>query len=321
METKMKTLKIALVAAAALSFAAPAFAQDQPSPQYQRDLNAYQDQRNTYERQQADYASRRADYDRSRTDYQARRDRYESDRADYDARYGYGAYARVYGAAPAWDDNSGRDMTVTTSSTYTDSAAYASARRDFDRRARDYERKRARYDSYRGYGAYARVYGPSPVWGNSAYDVNGYGRDTAYTAPVMANPCYQSTRKDTVAGAGIGALVGAALGSNVAAHGRRTEGTVLGALVGAGLGGAVGNAHAKAANAKCDQQGLYFSYNDTYPYSEANFDRVARSGDYDYSYYARRGCRLAPAPANDSGDELRYIRVCPDNEGHYRVTS
>ena len=97
--------------------------------------------------------------------------------------------------------------------------------------------------------------------------------------------------------------------------------TKTGALIGAGVGGAVGNAHAKAANAKCDQQGLYFSYNDTYPYREADFDRAARSGDYDYRYYAQKGCRLAPAPANDRGDELRYVRVCPDGDGHYRVTS
>ena len=319
---KMRSLKIALATTVALATAVPAFAQPyQPTDQYRRDLNNYQAQRDDYQSQQTDYAARRAEYDRARAAYQARRDRYESDRARYDARYGYGAYARNYGAAPAWDDSAWRDMTVSASSNYSDSAAYDTARRDYDRRAREYERRRARYDSYHGYGAYARAYGPAPAWDGSTYDVNTYGRDTSYAAPVLANPCYQSTRKDTVAGAGIGALVGAALGSNVAAHGRRTEGTVLGALVGAGVGGAVGNAHAKAANAKCDQQGLYFSYNDTYPYREADFDRMARSGDYDYSYYARKGCRLAPAPANETGDELRYVRVCPDSDGHYRVTS
>ena len=317
----MKTLKIALAATVALATAAPAFAQPyQPTDQYRRDMNNYQDAQDNYRSDRADYDVRRADYDRARADYQARKDRYETDRARYDARYGYGAYARAYGAAPAWDNSAWSTAPVQTSSTYQDSAAYATARRDYDQRAREYERNRRRYDSYHGYGAYSRVYGPAPVWDSSAYDVNTYGRDTAYTAPVLANPCYQSTSKDTVAGAGIGALVGAALGSNVAAHGRRTEGTVLGALVGAGLGGAVGNAHAKAANAKCDQQGLYFSYNDTYAYREADFDRMARSGDYDYNYYARKGCRLAPAPANDRGDELRYVRVCPDSEGHYRVT-
>jgi len=327
MEKIMKTLKIALVATAALTIAAPAFAQYQPTEQYQRDYNSYQaqqqryeDQRQTYQYQQADYATRRAAYERARADYQARRDRYEADRARYDARYGYGAYSRIYGPAPVWDNEPWSDMTVTTTSTYRDNAAYAAARSDYDRRARNYERARARYDAYHGYGAYARVYGPAPVWNDSTYDAGAYGRDTAYTSPVINNPCYQSTGRDTAAGAGIGALVGAALGSNVAAHGRRTEGTVLGALVGAGIGGAVGNAHAKAANAKCDQAGLYFSYADTYPYREADFDRTSRSGQYDYNYYARRGCRLAPAPADDRGDEIRYVRVCPDGDGRYRVT-
>lgn len=340
----LKTLKIALVATATLTMALPAFAHDQPdrqydrqydrqsdpypaaqpyqpTGQYQRELNTYQDQQDNYRSDRAAYDVRRADYERAKADYEARKQRYEADRAAYDDRYGEGAYARVYGPAPAWDANAWNSAATPSTTAYYGGAYDVTARRDFDRRAANYERARARYDARWGYGAYARRYGEAPRWDGSSYDVNAYGRDTAYTAPVMSNPCYQSTRTDTVAGAGIGALVGAALGSNVAAHGRKTEGTVLGALVGAGLGGAVGNAHAKAANAKCDQAGLYFNYADTYPYRETDYDRQARSGDYDYRYYARRGCRLAAAPVNDRGDELRYVRVCPDSEGHYRFTS
>ena len=85
----MKTLKTALVATAMLAMAAPAFAQYQPTQQYQRDMR-------NYEQEQADYQAKLADYERARADYDARRDRYERDRARYDARYGYGAYARYY---------------------------------------------------------------------------------------------------------------------------------------------------------------------------------------------------------------------------------
>ena len=106
----MKTLKTALVATAMLATAAPAFAQYQPTQQYQRDMR-------NYEQEQREYQATRAEYDRALAEYDAKRERYERDRARYDARYGYGAYARSYGAAPAWDSSRhdanryGRDTT------------------------------------------------------------------------------------------------------------------------------------------------------------------------------------------------------------------
>lgn len=256
----MKTLRLALVATVALTVAAPAFAQYQPTDQYRRDQDTYQSQQDSYQAQQdtyrgdrADYDARRADYDRARARYEARRDRYERDRARYDERYGEGAYARVYGPEPAWD-------------------------------AERWE---------------ARGYGPAPSAGY-------YGRDTAYV-----DPCARTRNNDKVAGGLIGALAGAALGSNVAAHGRRTEGSVLGAVVGGVVGANVG---AAAAKARCDEAGYYYNYADTVPYRES---RYARSAEYD-SYY-QRGCRLAPAPVDQTGD-VRYVRVCPDERGHYRIT-
>ena len=116
-----------------------------------------------------------------------------------------------------------------------------------------------------------------------------------------------------MAGGVIGALAGAALGSNVAANGRGTEGAVLGAVVGGVIGANVGKA---AAKARCDQAGYYYNYADTVPYRES---RYARSGEYDYRYYSRQRCRLAPAPVDQSGD-VRYVRVCPDGQGRYRIT-
>lgn len=235
----MQALKIALAATAALSVAAPAFAQYQPTEQYRRDMNSYQSD-------QADYQAQRADYDRARADYEARRDRYERERARYDRRYGYGAYARQYGPPPAWDSD--------------------------------------------------------------RWDANAYGRDTSYV-----DPCARTRDNGKVAGGLIGALAGAALGSNVAANGRGTEGAVLGAVVGGVLGANVGKA---AAKARCDEAGYYYNYADTVPYRES---RYARSGEYDYRYYARQRCRLAPAPVDRYGD-VRYVRVCPDGQGRYRIT-
>ncbi len=240
----MKALKIALAATAAVSVAAPAFAQYQPTDQYRRDVRDYQASQAQYQDQQADYA-------RARSDYEARRDRYERDRARYDARYGYGAYARVYGPAPVWD------------------SAY------YDR------------------------------------DAGAYGRNASYV-----DPCATKKTNGKVAGGLIGALAGAALGSNVAANGRGTEGAVLGAVVGGAIGAGVGNA---AAKARCDEAGYYYNYADTMPYREGRNDRYARSGEYDYGYYQRQRCRLAPAP-NDRYGDVRYVRVCPDGSGRYRIT-
>lgn len=280
----MQKIKIALAATAALAVALPALAQYQPTQQYQQDLRNYQNDRQ--------------DYDAARRDYEARRDRYDREKARYDARYGVGAYARQYGAAPVWDGDR-----------YDRAPVSYDNRADFDRRVNDYDRARRDYDRRYGSGAYERAYGPPPVWsGNSATD---YGRDVAYTN--VDPSCRGRSSTNTVAGGVIGALIGGALGSNAAARNARTEGTVLGAVVGGALGAGVGK-----ASAKCDDAGYYYSYDQTQPYRESSYDRARRSGQYDYSYYNRQRCRLAPAPV--SGDEYRYVRVCPDGEGRYRVT-
>jgi hypothetical protein len=64
---------------------------------------------------------------------------------------------------------------------------------------------------------------------------------------------------------------------------------------------------------QCDQMGAYWSYGDTAPYDA---DAAARA-DPNAAAYVSRGCRLAPAQA--SGAEQRYVRVCPDGSGKYRV--
>lgn len=207
-------------------------------------------------------------------------------------------------------------------------ASYEQARREYDRRREDYERARAAYDARWGYGTYARRYGPAPVWDertwydtyavapSSAYapSASYYGRNTAYGAPVDVD-CRRREDRQATAGALIGAIAGAVLGSNIAARNARTEGAVLGALVGGGVGLGVGK-----STARCDDRGYYYSYNETIPYREpAGWRRNSR---YDYSYYNRMRCRLAPAPVDFDRDgreeEFRYVRVCPDETGRYR---
>jgi hypothetical protein len=268
-------------------YGAGAYARSYPAP-------AWDDQRWASAGRSDDYRAARADYDRRMADWDTRR-------AEYDRRYGDGAYARIY-PAPAWDDqrwaSAGR------------SDDYRAARADYDRRMADWEAHRADYDRRYGYGAYVRAYGPAPVWddrrwASSAPAAAYSGRDAAYTAPIRCN------NNSAVTAGIIGALAGSVLGSNVAARGRRTEGAVLGGVVGAGVGAAIGHANDKY---KCDGQGAYWTYNDSVPYRVS--DDIYR--DDRYADYSRRRCRLAPAPVTDS--DYRYVRVCPDGRGRYRVT-
>jgi hypothetical protein len=289
MENTMNApMKIGMASILALATASPALAQYQSAPQYQPQYQPQQYQQEPqyqqpapqyqpspqYEDQQRQYQRDRSDYDARKDAYDARRDSYEVSRGDYQA-----------------------------------------ARAAYERRHADWERARADYDARYGYGAYARVYGPSPAWdearwGSYAPDAGYYGRPTTYVGPVTC----RNDHSAATAGGILGALAGAALGSNIAASGHRTGGAVLGGLVGAGIGASVGNAHDRY---RCDTRGPYFSYNDTIAYREAP---DYRSGRYDYGYYTRMRCRLAPAPIDNDGRDYRYVRVCPDADGRYRIT-
>jgi hypothetical protein len=221
---------------------------------------------------------------------------------------------------------------------YEDSrAGYESARSDYERRRADWERARADYDRRYGPGSYMRAYGPQPTWddrrwarysnsSNGAYGDNGgyannnrYANNNGYGANGACRPSGNNNNNTAIGGI-IGAIAGAALGSNVAANGRGTEGTVLGAVVGGAIGAGVGNATNNRDRFQCDSRGPYFTYEDTAPYRESSYDRRQRSGRYDYAYYNRQRCRLAPAPIDSNGQDYRYVRVCPDREGRYRIT-
>jgi hypothetical protein len=282
-------LKFGLASALALATASQALAQQpqyqpnqydrdsqyqQPAPQYQQTAPS-RDAQEQYQNDRRDYESRKDAYDARRQTYDARRSDYEVSRADYQA-----------------------------------------ARADYARRHADWERARARYDARYGYGAYIRVYGPAPAWDEARYGrydapaAAYYGRPTTYNGPVTCRNDHSSA----TAGGILGALAGAALGSNIAAGGHRTDGAILGGVVGAGIGASVGNAHDKY---NCDSRGPYYSYSDTIAYRE---DPNWRSGRYDYGYYSRMRCRLVAAPVDSYGRDYRYVRVCPDSSGRYRIT-
>ena len=190
--------------------------------------------------------------------------------------------------------------------------AYAAQRDVYENNVNDYaanraayERARAEYDALYGYGAYERLYGPYVV-----------GR-SYYAAPMRyAGDCARYRTNRSAGGALLGAVIGGALGNAVAGHGARAEGTVLGAVVGGGIGLAAGR-----SSVRCDDSGYYYSYNDTYPYREGAYYSGRPSGRYYYSYYRNQRCRLAAAPVDVGyGLEYRYVRVCPDRFGRYRIT-
>ncbi len=330
-----KTLAAILAATVACGAIAPAFAQDSA---YQRSLQNYDNQRASYYDKVAEYQDRQEAYERDRSNYVRTRD-------DYDRRYGRGAYDR---RNPSYAERYRVAQ-------YRDSAAYYAEQAEFERSRATYERARYDYDRRNGQGAYDRrnpreadrfrTEGVSYTSGSSAdrdqwerdrsrylsardsydrrrgagaYDRRNPGEASRYNTPYAGgyaidtsanvnyrNDCRQDAKKNATVGGVIGALAGAALGSNVAARNARPEGTVLGALVGAGVGAAVGN-----ASAKCDTRGNYYSYEQTQPY---------RYTDGRYAEASER-CRLAPAPAEYNGRvETRYVRVCPDADGRYRV--
>ena len=294
-DTMNAAFKFGLASALALATAAPTIAQPtyQPDYQYQRPSSDPAYSQPSY-RESDQYQQDRQRYDQDRSDYQARKDAYDARKDAYDAR------RNNYEA---------------------DRAGYEQARMAYEARRATWERERARYDARHGYGAYVRLY-PMPIWDTGRwgpYDgpapayypapaAGYYGRNTAYVTGC------RNDHSSRTAGAVIGGLAGAVLGSNLSAPGRHSENSVLGGVLGAVVGGAVGNAHDRY---KCDARGPYYAYGDTIAYRE---DPNWRSGRYDYGYYTRARCRLAPAPVDAYGNDVRYVRVCPDADGRYRIT-
>jgi hypothetical protein len=135
----------------------------------------------------------------------------------------------------------------------------------------------------------AQVYGQQRP---AAPPAGAYGADTAYAAPANCGGAR------AVAGGSPGAVVGIVVGSNAPGLDNKTE----------ALPARFYDKH------QCDQRGAYWRYGDTVPYQAQSL----AAPDPHAAEYTARGCRLAPAAVNEQ--EARYVRVCPDSAGRYRIT-
>jgi hypothetical protein len=256
--------------------------QDQQQLQYQRQQDEHQRQVEQYQGARQRYDDQRSRYETQQNVYQQQRDAYQGARARYEA--DRDAYDAEYGSG-SWQ------------------RYYADHPDAFD----------ARY----GAGAWERDFGS---YGDNAYgrgyyapNADSYGAPSAYAGSRYS--CDNRKAGAGLVGGVIGAIAGGAIGSSVAEGSARGSGTaigaVLGGLVGVGIGRSV---------ADCDDNGYYFSYDQTYPYRESEWEQ-GRSGSYDRRWYESHRCRLAVVPATYNGDtEDRYVRVCPDGNGRYRIT-
>ncbi|CAN7450432.1 glycine zipper 2TM domain-containing protein [Phenylobacterium sp. LjRoot219] len=110
-----------------------------------------------------------------------------------------------------------------------------------------------------------------------ARDYRGYG--------YYDDACRTKQTNNGTAGAVIGGVAGAVLGSNVAGRGDRTEGAVIGGLAGALLGNSVGRSNAKSSTA-CDARDYgRVRYNPSAPYYGNPYDRGHGYRDYRSSGY------------------------------------
>jgi hypothetical protein len=166
-------------------------------------------------------------------------------------------------------------------------------------------------------------------------------QEYGYGAPSYSDVCQSDRTNRTALGALLGAGVGAALGSQVAANHHRTDGSIVGGLLGAVGGGAIGR-----GTGPCQPSQAYAPPPPAYaepppppPPPRASYERpddYADGGyDDDHWAYGRRGerfriserppgpdgCTLAESPIYmpDGRVQKRFVRVCPDSSGRYQV--
>lgn len=184
--------------------------------------------------------------------------------------------------------------------------------------------------------AFAQDYPPPPPPPGYAEQGGSYyqGQDRYY------DPCHRDTAQRGVGGALVGGLAGAVVGSQLAGNGHRTDGSVLGGVVGAVIGNKVGRDTAACRDGRYGdprygyRQGYYQGgggyyqgggYADGRDYDPRDNgydgdDRYAPNGADDRNTDPN-GCRLAESPIYmpDGTVQKRYVRVCPDAQGHYQV--
>jgi hypothetical protein len=165
------------------------------------------------------------------------------------------------------------------------------------------------------------------------------------------DPCRRDSNNRGIIGALLGAGIGATVGSQLAARGHRTDGSVLGGALGAFGGAAVGSnsAACRSGQSYRDAPPPPSAYNDRYGYvpppevheygRDDYAERIERGRyDNDDEGYARGprgehfrivqdnrvgadGCTLAESPIHmpDGRTQMRFVRVCQDDNGRYQV--
>ncbi len=122
--------------------------------------------------------------------------------------------------------------------------------------------------------------------------------------------CHHQKKQGQRTGAILGAIGGAFIGSNLAAHhGGRAGGAVLGAAGGAAIGSNIGR---EAGKAKCDGDHAYWTEDQTYSYDDRAY--YHGGGAYDDGYYRHHHCRWA------QDYDGSYVRVCRGHHGYYYIS-
>lgn len=164
-----------------------------------------------------------------------------------------------------------------------------------------------------------------------------YGQQAYHDGHVQQQQyCSQRRNGNTAAGAVLGGLAGAVLGSQAASRGHRTDGSVLGAVVGATAGAMIAR-----SNSRCQQtpqgsydpraQGQYSQdpYADPYgqqPYRNGGYDDDDLYGGPQPSGYGGNGyrrndeCRMGQMITRDPyGREYREnVMMCRGRDGVWR---
>lgn len=196
----------------------------------------------------------------------------------------------------------------------------------------------------------AALSAPSFAAAQSSY----YGGRSDYSY----DPCRRDTTNRATTGGVLGALAGAAIGSNVAGHHVRTEGAVLGGIAGAVAGAVIGKSAAACQTGQTRNGSAYYNNNRDYGdgygygrgdsyYSRGSARQTYGGQGYDYDrsrYYSddndgysdrnggdryrvtqgradANGCTLAESPIYlpDGRVQKRFVRVCQDSSGRYQV--
>lgn len=153
-----------------------------------------------------------------------------------------------------------------------------------------------------------------------------YSRDGRYGS--YDDYCRSDRNQRQGAGAVIGGALGAVAGSQMAARGRRTEGSILGGVLGAVVGAGVGNSSANRCSGYYDQSRYgndyrYQGYQTYDRYDDQAYDRYYddrsdyrryddRYDDRGYSYGDSRSCRTVETRTRDYSGRIvtRSEQVC-----------